>query len=293
MKNQNGLTMIELLIAITISMMILAGVTEAYLVAQKNWRMQQLLSQLQDNGYLALHFLSQDIRAAGYIGCARLTDNLPLQNTTTAVLQRNNITVGYRGIGTQWIPALPQALSGVVKPGSDVITVRKVSADHGILLKAMTDANTLLIDNIQKFSAGDSVIINDCKHAAIFSLSQVTERFAEQVITTPIKLNILYAPPAEVSKLEVVHYFIGKTNRQDEHHQAIYALYRFAEGGRKMELVEGIDNMQVRYFEKTNSHWVMNSADQVSDWSQVKAVDITLQIQNKSWRTTVGLRNVA
>ncbi|MGH8539721.1 MAG: PilW family protein [Stenotrophobium sp.] len=63
---QSGLTLIELMIALVIGLLIIAGVGEVFLAGRASYSVQQRLSDLQENGRFALHFLQSDIRRAGY-----------------------------------------------------------------------------------------------------------------------------------------------------------------------------------------------------------------------------------
>ena len=65
-SQQRGLTLIELMVALVISLLILAGLFTVY---QSNQRGQQLndgLTRIQENGRFAIDFLGRDIRLAAY-----------------------------------------------------------------------------------------------------------------------------------------------------------------------------------------------------------------------------------
>jgi type IV pilus assembly protein PilW len=64
--HQQGLSLIELMIALVIGLLIIAGVGEVFLSGRASYNLQQRLGDLQENGRFALHFLQQDIRKAGY-----------------------------------------------------------------------------------------------------------------------------------------------------------------------------------------------------------------------------------
>ncbi|MGH8540908.1 MAG: PilW family protein, partial [Stenotrophobium sp.] len=65
-RHQSGLTLIELMIALVLGLLIIAGVGEVFLAGRASYSVQQRLSNLQENGRFALHFLQSDIRRAGY-----------------------------------------------------------------------------------------------------------------------------------------------------------------------------------------------------------------------------------
>jgi type IV pilus assembly protein PilW len=71
MKSKAGFTLLELLIAITVSMIIMAGVYSVFLSQQKSTTAQINVSDIQQNLRAAMDFLARDIRMAGYPGTDR------------------------------------------------------------------------------------------------------------------------------------------------------------------------------------------------------------------------------
>ena len=69
-RGQQGLTFIEVLVALGISALILAGVMQALLSSQRNAVWSDDVAYIQENARYALEILSRDARRAGYWGCA-------------------------------------------------------------------------------------------------------------------------------------------------------------------------------------------------------------------------------
>lgn len=68
---QSGFSLVELMIAVTLGLLLLAGVGHIFLGSKQTYRMQEGMSRVQENGRFALGFLSRDIRMAGYVGCSK------------------------------------------------------------------------------------------------------------------------------------------------------------------------------------------------------------------------------
>jgi len=66
MKNQSGLSLIELLIAMFIGLFLLGGITSSYLYSKKSSMNQGQYSLLEDNGRIALEIMSKTIQHTGY-----------------------------------------------------------------------------------------------------------------------------------------------------------------------------------------------------------------------------------
>ena len=65
-NRQSGLSLVELLIAMTIGLFLLAGITTSYLSSKKTSIKRDQYSQLEDNGRLALEILTKTLEHTGY-----------------------------------------------------------------------------------------------------------------------------------------------------------------------------------------------------------------------------------
>jgi type IV pilus assembly protein PilW len=66
MKNSKGFTIVELLVAIAITGIVMAGVYSVYYAQQKSALVQEQMAAMQQNLRAALYFLEREIRIAGY-----------------------------------------------------------------------------------------------------------------------------------------------------------------------------------------------------------------------------------
>lgn len=66
MKNQSGLSLVELLIAMALGLILTLGALQMMLSSQSLYRTTDSLSRIQESGRFALDFLAKDIRMAGY-----------------------------------------------------------------------------------------------------------------------------------------------------------------------------------------------------------------------------------
>jgi type IV pilus assembly protein PilW len=75
-KFQGGLTLIEILVSLAISVLVIAGVLEVYTSSKQTYRVQEASSRLQENGRFAISFIARDLRMAGHVGClSQLSDD--------------------------------------------------------------------------------------------------------------------------------------------------------------------------------------------------------------------------
>lgn len=64
MRQQNGYTLMELLIALTLGLVIIAAATMLFLTGVRSQAMQQGVADLQDNANFGLNYITQDLRLA-------------------------------------------------------------------------------------------------------------------------------------------------------------------------------------------------------------------------------------
>jgi len=64
-KRQQGMTLVEIMIAMGLGVFLLAGVMGIFISSKQSYRMLENLSRMQENGRFAMDFMSRDIRQAG------------------------------------------------------------------------------------------------------------------------------------------------------------------------------------------------------------------------------------
>ena len=63
---QQGFTIVEIMLAITLSLILIAGVIQVYLSSKASFTMQEQLARLQENQRISIDFLERDILQAGF-----------------------------------------------------------------------------------------------------------------------------------------------------------------------------------------------------------------------------------
>jgi len=65
-SGQSGLTLVELLVAMAVSLILLSGIYQVFLGSTATYKSQDSLSRLQENGRCVMEALAQKVRLAGY-----------------------------------------------------------------------------------------------------------------------------------------------------------------------------------------------------------------------------------
>lgn len=66
--NSQGFTLVELMVALVITLILLAGIGQIFLGSKKSFNIQDDLSRMQENGRYAMESIAQDVRRTGYWG---------------------------------------------------------------------------------------------------------------------------------------------------------------------------------------------------------------------------------
>ena len=325
-SKKNGFTLIELMIAMVLGLILVAGVIQIFISNKQAYHVTDAHSRLQDNARFALEVLSRDVRSAGFSGCRAIEDmnivtiaNAPLP----AIIDENTIISGSNAqTATTWFPLLPASL-GTVVGGTDVITVQRGQSCGGNLVGNIDSSNAnvkIFNPNTCSIDPGDVLMISDCTDAHIFRDSSVNSPMAnEEVIAHAIAGTLgnqanhfckryaslpqagacdageakLYDFDAELLVFSSATYFIRLGNNGDP------ALWVFnnnagADANNPIELIEGIEDMQVVYGLDTNGDDIVDNyqdANVVSagtGWNQVISARISLLAQTQEQNLTTG-----
>ena len=85
-KLQSGFSIVELMVSIMLGLILMAGILSIFFSSKVTYFANEKTARLQENGRVALDFVTHDIRASGYGGCARGVPFTSTLNTPTALL---------------------------------------------------------------------------------------------------------------------------------------------------------------------------------------------------------------
>lgn len=97
--SQQGITLIELMVALTISSILMIGVVNIYSNSKRTYKLNDEYSILQENARLAFRFLTKDVRMAGYSGCAWASaSSATAADNITSTLNAANLTADQQAL---------------------------------------------------------------------------------------------------------------------------------------------------------------------------------------------------
>lgn len=298
-SESRGFGLVELMIAITISLILLGAVGYVYLGSRQTFRTQDDFSRIQENVRYALDQVGVDVRMAGYSGCVNVSSIDPLNPTAMPinVIANGEPTVllsdAMRGYdGATW--SAPGAAPANWISGTGVFHVTR-AAEAGVNLTGnMTavNANIQINGNPAGFAAEQALLISDCASADLFRTTNVssggTVTIAHSIsncsnigmaCNSSNNLSKAYGSNAEVYSVLSTTFFIG-TNAGGNP-----ALYRRQELEASEELVENVENMVMRFGIDTNNDFIVDSyvsAGAVTNWRQVLTARLSLVFRSNS-----------
>ncbi|MGH8363607.1 MAG: PilW family protein [Gammaproteobacteria bacterium] len=209
---QQGLSLVELMIALVVGLVFMAGVISMFLASRQSYTLGSAVARLQENGRFALDFMRPVLRIAGYTGCGNqsmwATPGVNLLNVQTDFLNFAQAVQGYdynnpaTNVGggyaitsetpaldtsaSDWSPAVPatlwSAISGTVIPGSDIIMIHAVNPG-GIAISSFpgsgNSANVKVYNNVLLANAGLVIgtiaYVTNCSQSAVFQATNVNQ----------------------------------------------------------------------------------------------------------------------
>lgn len=293
-----GFTVVELLVAVAISLLLLAGVLALFANSRLSYESNDRLARIQENGRFALALMTRDLRAAGYWGCAKRIAAKPLENvlaSPTTLLRNFNVPVqGFNASGTTWAPNLIDELTtDAPTPGSDVLVIRgpKPDASPQTVQTSMASPTSDLVvykpGSSGGIQSGDIAIAASCDQATVFHVTSytpgggATDTIAHgtasgSLNSTATLENRFYAETAEVYPVQTTIYFVDSGPNGN-------SLYRRTGSASPEEIVEGVDSFQVQFGLDTNGDRLADTYENASattNWDQVVSVRLGLLVRS-------------
>lgn len=300
---QNGLSLIELLISLTLGIVLMTGVAQMFLTSKETYTTQQAISRIQETGRMAINFLSHDVRMAGYMGCnSRVTDiTNTVNNSDSLVYNFNQPIEGIDDYDDSAPDDYPDA-----EEGTDVLVVRSANG-NAVGVDKMNSSNTVFVDytgeqagacpgggtSYSGFCEGEILVIADCEKARVFQVTSINVASDEVNIghnssgdpgNTPSSWGGASNPDenfntdAEVIKVSTQIYYVAENDFGRP------SLWRKVDSRPAEELVEGVEDLQILYGHSSGDDPpdTYEAASDLSsdDWNNVKSIRVRMLIQS-------------
>ena len=169
LKAQQGLSIIELMIALTLGLIITLGLTQIFTSNSRSFAMTEGVSRTQETGRMAGDFLDRSLRNADYWGCVSRSSVANHLDSTSSGF--NDYLHGFdHGFSADQADG-----SGTAITGTDFFTVRGGNGNGDIRVSdAMpTSSADIKVNSVSGISVGEVLIISDCVAGDIFQVTGI------------------------------------------------------------------------------------------------------------------------
>ncbi len=284
-RKLSGFTLIELMIAISISVILLNGVLQIFQSSKQSYRMADNLGRTQENARYALSVLAQDIRQVGFLPCRVAIDKNSGDSKVSNVLNNNTNEfdffgapiIGFEGGGV--FPAEFQGegtTAGTRLAGSDGFRILRGDGNVYSVVQHNAPSAQLKINTVNhNINPNDILLVCDTESAAIFQATNASPGTNNTIVHNggagspgnctkglgfPVSCTAngtpkSFGPDSQVVKFSSSIYYIGASLATDGDALPTNSLYRRqqvntggnVQFGAPQELVQGIETMQILY----------------------------------------------
>lgn len=303
---QRGFSLVELMIALVLGLLVMTGATTLLLSNQQSYRSNAALGGAQEGARIAFELLARDLRQAGLAGCGPQDRVFNALNNPTALwyTDLNNAGVfvrGYEGAPTGTGAPAPANLNS----GADSIVIRGLDGS-GLSVSSHAAPNVFSNQiNTGYFQPGDMAVICDPLLASVVQVTSVpnttTTTHTAGGSTTPGNSTAVYGRVyvnnAQIARLSATYWYIGENPRGGD---SLYRLVLGSAAGNAVvtsqEMVRNVTDMQLAYLhpDAAGAPVYMDADDaNLTDWSSVTAVRMTLRVEGDGQNTGTGGESIA
>jgi type IV pilus assembly protein PilW len=308
--SMSGVSLVEIMVALTIGIFLLGGLGQIYLSNKQSYETAEGLSRMQENLRFAAEAVAQDIRMAGFMPC-RQTDKVAntLNNPDTWWTDFFNYGIGGydgdhidddTGSDDHGSAGIPAGFSSHVA-STDIVTILRGGESSYTVVDHVPTSAQFKINTLHDLDKGDIVMVCDLTNAAILQITNSNSTNVTIVHNTGTgspgnrTKGLGYPVPDPVTTIGTAYTF-GPDSHLVKFSPRAYFIGTNGSGGRSLyraryttdsssitasittdELVEGIENMQILYGVDANGDDYADRyvrADEVLDISGVTWMDV-------------------
>lgn len=182
-RDEQGLTLIELMVALAIGSLLIVGAVFVYVQSSRSFTVSDSVARLQENARYVLSIIEPDVQSAGYYGFSNVPEDFKyIRNGSTASpiqaarLQTTSLPVAGLSAGAQAcgnnfavdliatvqgsdndypLDCVPPPQSGGARPATDTLTIRRASSSPAtatagtlqLLISRLSPTNQYVFDD--------------------------------------------------------------------------------------------------------------------------------------------------
>lgn len=241
-----GFTLVEMMIAMTLSLLVLAAIGWVYLGTMRTYRSHDALARMQEGARYAFEIIGKDLRMIGATGCSY----------TTSANSLNNPTSWYENLFDEPLSGANQdGTAGAYTEISDSLSAVHADFSREYIVQLHNSATqTFTLTANHDLASGQLMLATDCANAAVFQASSATTNVVRHVaggenFTANLGAGGTvygYTPGSRLYRLHSATYYVKNNSA------GVPALFRDMPVGVAAtptgeELVEGVEDMRITY----------------------------------------------
>lgn len=287
MRFQKGLSLVELMIAITLGLILMTGVIQLFISSKDTFRTQQAVSRVQETGRLAVEFINRDLRMAGFTGFrGRIS---AISNKIAPVNYANDYVNGVSVIASN------AAADIAPMNGTNVLVIRGALAGESSALILPAEAGLLTVtlrstevgacsDGATRYNGlcpTDDLMIADYQKTIVFKPTSIAPSGATLQIKYAggwggdyLNYKEYFTIGAQISSAQTISYFVreGVSGRP--------SLFQRINSGAAVELLEGVANIAASYNRFSNPNAYLDAIGTLDGlWNNQSDPVISMQIE--------------
>ena len=292
-RSQAGVSLIELMVAITLGLVAVGAAMAIHLANRKSFALVEGLARVQENARFAVDLLARDIREAGNAVCG---GNL----TPVNIVPSGNAWATWdRGlVGDDWGAGFSAPTGGSPLQIANTDSLLLWSASSGgtpaqITAHTTGASGSFTVASAPGYSQSDIVTACDGSQLVTFVVSSVSNNNVNY--SNGSSLTKAIAAGGFLNALSAKMWYVGQSTTG-----AASSLRRISSstttgGTQNDEMVEGVTGMQIQYLvgDATGAPAATSYVDaaNVTDWTKVIAVRVTLSLATQDRVGTTGSAN--
>lgn len=316
---QKGLSLVEMMIAMSLGAIVTVGTIQLFTANSDTYNLMQGQSRMQESARFSLDFIGRSIQNAGYKGCWSQNEevlstivpesNIPYEYSLIRGME------GYDAGPTGWSPPLDDLDTAFIAGNeidtsaiisrTDVLTIRYISTTEAVLssdlINALLPIEVTIPPGGLGFEVDDIVMIHDCEKSTLFRVTEIDEdtpsaglaEIGHDTGDTDATRNTFNDPAgggapfeqdfAAISTVRTATFFIAPGGGINNVGDRPFSLWRKFGTDAPVEMVEGVENLQVLYGLDTDNDGTPNQYVQsflVGDWADVRTVRVSVTVNS-------------
>ena len=300
---QRGVALVELMVALTLGLVLFAGVGHLVVASSQSWALQEELRRVRENGRLALDILGQSISTAAYTGCpaqAKLANTLLSETESRQWMMHFDKGILGIPVGNQ----VRQQLDS--KADSEAIITYRIDSDQALVVSNHNLATvTLTTTGGHDYDRGDLLALTtaDCSQVSLFSAgvgtggTDVTHPAGSGTLANCTSLlqgnfschsgvqdaGAISHAGSTLAAIESYAFYLRESNNVPTLYRKLAGEYTSGSSISAEALVEGIERLSARYGLDSDGDGVVNQyldASEIlpfgSQWQSIVSVRLEL-----------------